>query len=60
MKTYGSISSMRLLDIRVILNDTETIYEGMTEDLPSHIKEMKYSKIEMADKMELYVYDTEK
>lgn len=60
MKTYGSISSMRLLDIRVILNDTETIYEGMTEDLPSHIKEMKYSKIEMTDKMELYVYDTEK
>ncbi len=60
MKTYGSISSMRLLDIRVILNDTETIYEGMTEDLPSHIKEMKYSKIEMTDKMELYVYDTDK
>ncbi|MBE5821649.1 MAG: hypothetical protein E7311_03550 [Clostridiales bacterium] len=60
MKTYGSISSMRLLDIRVILNDTETIYDGMTEDLPSHIKEMKYSKIEMTDKMELYVYDTDK
>lgn len=60
MKTYGSISSMRFLDIRVILNDTETIYEGMTEDLPSNIKEMKYSKIEMTDKMELYVYDTEK
>jgi len=60
VKTYGSISSMRLLDIRVILNDTETIYNGMTEDLPSHIKEMKYSKIEMTDKMELYVYDTDK
>ena len=60
MKTYGSISSMRLLDIRVIINDTETIYDGMTEDLPSHIKEMKYSKIEMTDKMELYVYDTDK
>jgi len=60
VKTYGSISSMRLLDIRVILNDTETIYDGMTEDLPSHIKEMKYSKIEMTDKMELYVYDTDK
>ena len=60
MKTYGSISSMRLLDIRVILNDTETIYEGMTENLPDDIKSMKYSKIEMTDKMELYVYDTEK
>ena len=59
MKTYGSISSMRLLDIRVILNDKETIYEGMTEDLPSDIKAMKYSKIEMTDKMELYVYDIE-
>ena len=60
MKTFGSIGSMRLLEIRVILNDKDTIFEGMTENLHSEIKSMSYSKIEMTDKMELYVYDTDK
>ncbi len=43
-KTYSSIGSTRLLDIKVIRND-EVLYEGMVEDAPEEIKKMKYTEI---------------
>jgi len=45
-----------LLDIRVIWEDTEVLYEGMVENAPEEIKNLRYSKIENADKMIFYVY----
>lgn len=50
------IGSLRLLDIKVILDDKEPIFEGMAETAPEEIRKLQYSKIKMAGKMELYVY----
>ena len=55
-KVYNEIGLSRLLDIRVIKDDTETLYEGMVEDAPIEVKELKYSRIENTDKMNFYVY----
>lgn len=55
-KAYLTISSSRLLDIRVIWEDNEILYEGMVEEAPQEIKNLRYSKIENADKMVFYVY----
>ena len=42
-KVYVSIGSGRLLNIRVVLDDNPTpIYEGMVEDAPEEIKDLKY------------------
>jgi len=57
MKTYGNIEKMRLLRIKVILNDNETIYEGMVEDAPKEIKQLEYSKIELGSTTTLFVYN---
>jgi len=54
-KVYMAIGAGRLLDIIVIL-DGEKIYEGMVEDAPEKIKQLKYSKVEIASKMTYYVY----
>ena len=43
MKVYDNIGSLRLLNIKVIMNDKDTIYEGMVEDAPEDIKKLKYS-----------------
>lgn len=61
MKYYDSIGSLRLLNVRVYLNDNEVIYEGMIEDAPDEIKKYIYSKIMIDDEgiTNLYVY-TEK
>ncbi|MBE5820158.1 MAG: hypothetical protein E7310_05040 [Clostridiales bacterium] len=55
-RAYLTIGSGRLLDIRVIWEDTEMLYEGMVENAPEEIKNLRYSKIENADKMVFYVY----
>ena len=55
-RVYNQIGLGRLLDIRVIKDDTETLYEGMVEDAPNEIKQMKYSKIQTTDKVNFYVY----
>lgn len=55
-RAYLTIGSGRLLDIRVIWEDTEILYEGMVENAPEEIKNLRYSKIENADKMIFYVY----
>jgi hypothetical protein len=54
-KTYMQIGLGRLLDIRVLL-DNEIIYEGMVEDAPQEIKDLKYSEIEIQDKFIYKVY----
>ena len=55
-KVYNQIGLGRLLNIRVIKNDSETLYEGMVEDAPEEIKKLRYSKIETTDRMNFYVY----
>ena len=52
-----SIGSGRLLNIRAILDDNPTpIYEGMVEDAPEEIKDLKYSKVNVASQITYYVY----
>ena len=41
-RVYGQIGLGRLLDISVYL-DNELVYDGMIEDAPDEIKELKYS-----------------
>ena len=55
-KVYNEIGLCRLLDIRVIKDDVETLYEGMVEDAPEDIKLLKYSKIQTTDRVNFYVY----
>ena len=55
-RAYLNIESGRLIDIRVILDDNEILYEGMVENAPIEIRNLKYSKVENADKMVFYVY----
>ncbi len=56
-KVYMSIGSGRLLNIRAILDDNPTpIYEGMVEDAPEEIKDLKYSKVNVASQITYYVY----
>jgi len=57
MKTYGNIGKMRLLRIKVILNDDETVYEGMVEDASEEIKQLEYSKIELGSTTTLFIYN---
>lgn len=56
MRTYLKIGSARLLNIKVILDDTNLIYSGMVEDAPEQIKELKYSKVDVGTNMVYYVY----
>lgn len=56
-KVYVSIGSGRLLNIRVVLDDNPTpIYEGMVEDALEEIKDLKYSKVNVASQITYYVY----
>lgn len=47
MKVYDNIGSLRLMNIKVIKDNKDTLYEGMVEDAPADIKELRYSKIEI-------------
>ena len=38
MKLYDNIGSLRLLNIRVYLDNTNVVYEGMVEDAPGSIE----------------------
>lgn len=56
-KVFLPIGNARLLDIRVILDDEQIIYEGMVDDAPEEIKGLKYSEVKMGgDKIEYLVY----
>ena len=56
-KAYLTIGSVRALDIRVIFENTEILYEGAVEEAPEEIKKLRYSKVEKSDKMNFYVYN---
>lgn len=49
-RVYGQIGLGRLLDIVVYL-DNKLVYEGMIEDAPDEIKNLKYSEIEVQGKV---------
>ena len=55
-RAYLTIGSIRDLELRVILDDKEIIYEGRIENASELIKQLRYSKVEKADKMTFYVY----
>ena len=57
-KSIFEIGSVRALDIRVIFEDTEILYEGVVEDAPEEIKRLRYSKVKNSDKMNFYVYNS--
>lgn len=54
-KTYLPIGFARLLNIVVYLDDNK-IYEGMVEDAPKEIKDLKYSKVEIGSEFVYKVY----
>lgn len=56
-RNYMPIGSGRLLNIKVIVDGIEA-YEGMVEDAPEEIKQMRYYKIEMGSIMTYYVDTT--
>ena len=60
MKTYGRIDEFKKLDIKVILNDTEVLYEGKIEDAPEEIKERHFNKALLGKVTEIYIYDDKK
>ena len=56
MKAFAKIQELKNLDIKVIFDDNEIVFEGKSEEVPAEIKELKYSKIEQKDVLILYVY----
>ena len=54
-KVYMQIGAGRLLDIKVIL-DGQEVYNGMVEDAPDEIKQLKYSKVHMGSQITYHVY----
>lgn len=56
MKEYLTIGEGRNLNIKVILNDCDVIYEGRVEDASDEIKGLRYSKLDTGAVMIYYVY----
>ncbi len=56
LKTYGKIDSFKKMNIKVILNDTDVLYEGRVDDAPADIKDMRYTKALLGKVTEIYVY----
>ena len=54
-RTYIEIGSGRLLDITVYL-DNNLVYDGMVENAPDNIKKLKYSEVEIQDKITYRAY----
>ena len=57
LKTYGKIDGFKKMNIKVIVNDKEVVYEGKVEDAPTNIKELHYNKALIGKETEIYVYD---
>ena len=55
-KAYLTIGCARKMDIRVIWDDIDVLYEGEVEDAPQEIKRLRYTKMNNKDKVEFYVY----
>jgi len=47
MKLYDNIGSLRLMNIKVIKDNKDTVYEGMVENASDDIKKLRYAKIEI-------------
>lgn len=47
MKLYDNIGSLRLMNIKVIKDNKDTLYEGMVENAPDDTKKLRYAKIEI-------------
>ena len=47
MKLYDDIGSLRLMNIKVIKDNKDTVYEGMVENASDDIKKLRYAKIEI-------------
>lgn len=47
MKLYDNIGSLRLMNIKVIKDNKDTLYEGMVENASDDIKKLRYAKIEI-------------
>ncbi len=56
-KLYLTIGSIRTLDIRVIDENNEILYDGMVENAPEYIKQLKYFDAKKDEKMFFYVWD---
>lgn len=54
-RVYSTIGTGRLLNIKVIL-DGQEVYNGMVEDAPNEIKQLKYSKVDVGSQLTYYVY----
>lgn len=54
-KLYLTIGSIRTLDIRVIDENNEILYDGMVENAPEYIKQLKYFDAKKDEKMFFYV-----
>lgn len=54
-RTYMQIGGGRLLDIQVYL-DGNMVYDGILENAPDEIKKLKYSEIQMSNKLIYKVY----
>lgn len=55
-KAYLTIGCARKMDIRVIWDDVDVLYEGEVEEAPAEIKRLKYTKMVHKDRVEFYVY----
>ena len=49
------IGEMRNLDIKVIADEKEVIYEGRVEEAPKEIREMKYDRVETGSTMVFHI-----
>ncbi len=58
-KKYEKIGLARMVNIKVIQNDKDVIYEGAAEDAPDEIKNMYYYKITLASKETTYYVYTD-
>lgn len=58
IKKYSKIGTARLINIKVIKNDKDVIYEGLVDEAEDDIKELYYSKVNLdSNIITFYVYD---
>ena len=56
MRVYGTIGSFRLVNIKVVVDENNVLYEGAVDNAPGEIRNLKYSKVKTGKEMEFYVY----
>ncbi len=58
-KKYVKIGLAKSINIKVIKNDKDVIYEGSIDDAPQDIKDMYYYKVELLNKVTTYYVYTD-